>query len=41
MSMVKRYPLKPFLNGGKEGMKENGGVGDFKNDIFHILKEPL
>jgi hypothetical protein len=29
------------MGGGKEGTKENGGGGEFKYDIFDILKEFL
>jgi hypothetical protein len=29
--------LKLFQEKGEEGMKENGGVGEFKYDMFDIL----
>jgi hypothetical protein len=30
-----------FQGFGENNMKENGGEGEFKNDIFVILKENL
>jgi hypothetical protein len=35
--MEKRYLLKLFLKWGKRRIKENGGGGEFKYDIFGIL----
>jgi hypothetical protein len=38
--MEKRYPLKLFLE-RRMRIKENGGGGEFKYDIFDMLLEPL
>jgi hypothetical protein len=35
--MEKRYLLKLFQEWGKEEIKENGGGGEFKYDIFDKL----
>jgi hypothetical protein len=35
--MQKLYLLKPFQEWGKRGMRESGGRGEFKCDIFDTL----
>jgi hypothetical protein len=39
--MEKRIPVETIPGRVEKGIKENGGVGEFKYDIFDILEEYL